>query len=96
MLGAAEMDFWRRAARRSRQRVTNEQIVEIMHATYTIVDEIKKQTIHVVRTCAVNASNSDSKASYELKTARKERIWKTQKKLGGRHGQNNAGKELGR
>lgn len=54
MLEATEMDFWRRAAGRSKmERITNERIREIMNVRHTIVEDIKdKQLIwfgHVQR-----------------------------------------------
>lgn len=42
MLNATEMDFWRRAAGKSkRERVTNERIREIMGISHTLIDDIR-------------------------------------------------------
>lgn len=46
MLRATEMDYWRRAAGRSRrERVTNERIREVMGVTHTIVDDIRRRQL---------------------------------------------------
>lgn len=45
-LKATEMDFWRRAAGRSKkERIPNDRIREIMGITHTIVDEIKERQL---------------------------------------------------
>ena len=68
MLEATEMDFWRRAAGRSRlERVTNEQVGEFVQVTHTIIGEVNRQFNwdgHVQRMPETN---------YKLETREKEK-----------------------
>lgn len=61
------MDFWRRAARRSKpERIRNEMIREMMEVQNTLVDEYTNRTADMVRLCLEKARGTIATEGHRL------------------------------
>lgn len=70
MLEAIKMEFWRRAADKSRlERIINERIKRYVYSS----GRDKEQITHMIRTCPENGRNTNPKANYQQETCRKKK-----------------------